>query len=276
MVSVIGEPAERTTRPDYSAYRAPLSELYDLVYLGRGKDFASEARVVADLIRARRPGAASLLDVGCGTGEHLATWRTMFAQVEGVDISPDMIAVARAKLPGVPIHLGDMRDFDLGRTVDGICTLFSTLGYLPSTAELDAAVANLTRHLPPGGVLVAEPWWFPERFLDGHIGHDVVRKDGATVVRVVRTTTVDGTARLEAHYIAADGQGIRSFVHVQRFTLFAFTDYRDAFLRAGCEVEYLPDPGATITTGRGLFVGVRQVATAGPLPRPRPRTSPRG
>ena len=244
--------------PDYSAYRAPLSELYDLLYLGRGKDFASEAKVVAGLIRARRPDAVSLLDVGCGTGEHLVTWRTMFAQVEGVDIAPDMVAVARAKLPGVPIHCGDMRDFDLGRTVDGISTLFSTLGYLPSPAELDAGVANLTRHLPLGGVLVAEPWWFPERFLDGHIGHDVVRKDGTTVARVVRTTLVEGTSRLEAHYVVADRQGIRSFVHVQRFTLFGHADYRDAFLRAGCEVEYLPEPGARMTTGRGLFVGVRR------------------
>ncbi|MCI0690366.1 MAG: class I SAM-dependent methyltransferase, partial [Sporichthyaceae bacterium] len=199
--------ARPTTHPDYSAYRAPLSQVYDMIYLGRGKDFASEARVVADLIRTRKPDAASLLDAGCGTGEHLATWRSIFAHVEGVDISPDMIAVARAKLPGVPIHLGDIRDFDLGRTVDSISTLFSTLGYMPSKADLDAAVANLARHLPLGGVLVAEPWWFPDKFLDGHIGHDVVQKDGTTLARVVRTTTVDGTAHLEAHYIAADGQG---------------------------------------------------------------------
>jgi hypothetical protein len=76
---------------------------------------------------------------------------------------------------------------------------------------------------------------------------------------VVRTTTVDGTARLEAHYVAADEQGIGSFVHVQRFTLFEYADYRDAFVRAGCDVEYVPDPGPTMTTtGRGFFVGVRR------------------
>src|SRR5262245_42943163 len=166
-------------------------------YIGRGKDFAAEATVIADIVRARRPDASSLLDVGCGTGQHLVTWRTMFRHVEGVDISPDMRAVAGAKLPGVPIHAGDMREFDLGRTYDCICTLFSTLGYMTSTAELDAAVANLTRHLPLGGVLAAEPWWLPEQFLDGHIGHDVVQHEATTVARVVRSTRVDGTANLE-------------------------------------------------------------------------------
>ncbi|WP_205809381.1 hypothetical protein [Micromonospora sp. HNM0581] len=130
---------------------------------------------------------------------------------------------------------------------------------MTSTTELDTAVAALTAHLPIGGVLVAEPWWFPEQFLDGHIGHDVAERDGQTVVRLVRTTLDQGTARLEAHYSTADATGIRSFVHVQRFTLFTEAEYRAAFERAGCEVEYLADPGVTMTsTGRGLLVGVRQ------------------
>lgn len=255
-MTTVEQPAGRV---DYGGYRGPVSQWYDMLYIGRGKDFTSEAKDVAAIIRARRPGASSLLDVGCGTGEHLLRWRTMFARVEGVDISPDMRAVAQAKVPGVPIHLGDMRDFDLGRTFDAISSLFSTIGYMTSTAELDGAIANLTRHLTPGGVIVAEPWWFPERFLDGHIGHDVVVKDGVTVARVVRTTLVEGTSHLEAHYTAADADGIRSFVHVQRFTLFGYADYRDAFVRAGCDVEYIRDPDATMTgTGRGLFVGVRR------------------
>lgn len=246
-------------RTDYSAYGPDMSQVYDLLYLGRGKDFAAEAYAIADVVRARRPGASSLLDAGCGTGQHLLTWRSVFADVEGLDISPAMRAVARDKLPGVPIHAGDLRDVDLGRTYDGICSLFSTLGYTTSTVELDAAVANLTRHLPLGGVLVAEPWWPPDRFWDGHIGYDVVQHEGTTVARVVRSTVDDGTSRLEAHYVVADAQGIGGFVHVQRFTLFSDTDYRNAFRRAGCDVEYLPDPDATLTsTGRGLFVGVRR------------------
>lgn len=246
-------------RRDYSAYGSRLSRIYDVVYRSRGKDFAAEARVVAGLIRDRRPGASSLLDVGCGTGEHLRHWRDIFAHVEGVDISPDMRAVARAKLPGVPIHDGDMRDFDLGRTYDGICSLFSTLGYMTSTSELDTAVARLAAHLPVGGVLVAEPWWFPEQFLDGHVGHDVARHDGTTVVRLVRTTLDDGTARLETHYSVADAEHIASFVHVQRFTLFTEAQYRQAFRRAGCDVEHIADPSVSLTsTGRGLLVGVRQ------------------
>src|SRR5262245_45239111 len=65
--------AERAARGDYSAYGSEMSQVYDMVYIGRGKDFAAEARVIADIVRTRRPDASSLLDVGCGTGQHLLT-----------------------------------------------------------------------------------------------------------------------------------------------------------------------------------------------------------
>lgn len=41
------------------------------MYEATGKDYAAEATGLHELIQARRPGAASLLDVACGTWAHL-------------------------------------------------------------------------------------------------------------------------------------------------------------------------------------------------------------
>jgi SAM-dependent methyltransferase len=229
-----------------------LSHVYDLIYRGRGKPYRTEAVTVHDAVRARRPDARSLLDVACGTGEHLAVLRTMFPDVAGVDISPDMCALARAKLAGVPVHLGDMARFDLGRRFDAVCCLYSAVGYLSSADELDAAIDRMARHLSPGGVLLVEPWWFPDRFIDGHIGEDVIRHRHGTVARVSHSVRIGDVTRQETHYVVADGSGIRHFAHVQRLRLFAPADYLAAFRRARCTVEYLPD---AMPSGRGLFVG---------------------
>ena len=59
------------------------AEIYDTVY--SFKDYAAEAERVNELIQSRRPGAASLLDVACGTGKHLEQLRRWYA-VEGVDL----------------------------------------------------------------------------------------------------------------------------------------------------------------------------------------------
>lgn len=229
-----------------------VAEVYDLLYRGRGKDFQAEAMAVARLVRQRKPAAASLLDVACGTGEHLVSLRHAFARVEGVELSPDMWAVATAKLPTVPICRADMRTFDLGRVFDAVCCLFSSIAYMRTVPELEAAVACMARHLAPGGVLLLEPWWFPERFLDGHVAGHVVRTGGRSVARVSRSVRAGDATRMESHYLAADATGVKHFSQVELLTLFSLGDYLTAVERAGCTAEFLPEE----QSGRGLVLGV--------------------
>lgn len=231
-----------------------LADIYDLIYQGRGKDYAAEAANLVALIRQRTPDAATLLDVGCGTGEHLRSWRALFDRVEGLELSAEMRAVARAKLPDVTIHPGDMSDFALGRTFDVVTCMFSTVGYLPSVAALESAVGCMARHLRPGGTLVVEPWWFPEDFLDGHVAGNVLRADGRTVARVSRGRRDGRRTVVDVHYLVADGDGVRHFTDQHVNTLFSRDEHVAAFKHAGCSVEYLPDG----PSGRGLFVGVRE------------------
>jgi SAM-dependent methyltransferase len=248
--------ARETTAPDeVSPFGPEVSAVYDLFYLGRGKDFADEAAVVASTVKARNPAAATLLDVACGTGEHLRSLRGHFANVEGLEQSRDMRSVARRKLPDVPLHDGDMRDFDLGARFDALCCLFSSVSYLPTTADLEAALANMARHLRPGGVLVVDPWWFPDQFLDGFTDESEIR-DGERVIRR-RSWSARGAGRIarhEAEYRITEPSGTRTFRAVQALTMFTRAEYLTAFARAGCSVEHLTDT----LSERGLFVARRQ------------------
>jgi len=98
---------------------------YDHFY--GGKDYAAEALRVTELIRRRRPGARTLLDVACGTGRHLEQLRQEFA-CEGLDLDDGLLAVARRRLPGMRLTRADMADFDLGRRFDAVTCLFSSVG----------------------------------------------------------------------------------------------------------------------------------------------------
>jgi len=238
--------------PDGEPYGPEFAQAYDLTYRLRGKDYAAEAQHIASVARARRPGAAALLDVACGTGEHLAHLRACFPAVAGLDGSPAMLELARAKLPGVPLVRGDMRDFDLRRRFDVVTCLFSAIGYLASVGELRAAVAAMARHLVPGGVLVVEPLWRPEQFLDGHVSAEVLEHGGRTLSRVSHSSRAGRTARMDIHYLVADRAGVRHFAETHLNTLFTHEEYLDAVAAAGCAAEFLPDGPAH----RGLLVGV--------------------
>lgn len=155
--------------PSLTAYSDEHADIYDAIHAARGRDWAGEADDIADLVRSLAPRADTLLDVACGTGAHMERLTEHFSEVEGLEISPGMRQLAAGRVPRLRVHEGDMRDFDLGRRYDAVICMCFSLGYMASMGELRAAAASMVRALAPGGAVIAEPWWFPERFIDGFV-----------------------------------------------------------------------------------------------------------
>ncbi|GAA2617439.1 class I SAM-dependent methyltransferase [Actinomadura fulvescens] len=230
-----------------------LADVYELIYESRGKDWGDEAERTGRLIRSRLPDADSLLDVACGTGAHLETFGKLFAHTEGLELARPMLDLAVRRLPAVPLHAGDMRDFDLGRTFDAVACMFTAIGYLRSLDDMRSAVRSMARHLEPGGVLVVEPWWFPERFIDGYVAGDLAQSGSRTVARVSHSTRQGRTTRMEVKFLVGDSTGIREFTEVDLLTLFTLEEYLAAFADAGCPAEFVQ----VAWSERGMFIGRR-------------------
>ncbi|GAA2611408.1 class I SAM-dependent methyltransferase [Streptomyces tubercidicus] len=233
-----------------------VGDIYDAIYGGRGKDYRGESAAVTRHIRSRHPEAVSVLDVGCGTGGHLKYFAEDFTVVEGIDLTEGMLDVARRNLPEIPVRRGDMRSFELGRHFDAVVCLFAAIGNLVGQDELDTTLATFARHLVPGGVLVIEPWWFPENFTPGHVGGSVTTVDARTVARVSHTVRDSETAsRMDIHYLVAEpGKGIQRFADTHVLSLFGHEQFEKAFEQAGFSFEYVEGD----YHGNGLFVGVKR------------------
>ncbi len=236
-------------------YGPEFADIYDHVYTLRGKDYPAETTYVTEQIRGRLPDASSLLDVACGTGGHLRYFDELFQHVEGVEISEAMLSVARDRMPGTPLHQGDMRAFDVGRTFDALVCMFAAVAH-QSAEELAGTLRCFARHLRPGGVVVVEPWWFPETFLDGYVAADVLTPDHRTISRVSHTRLEGGASHMDVHYVVADAGGARHFVESYVHQLFSRELYERTLREAGFTTEYID--GAQ--SGRGLFLGVKEGA----------------
>lgn len=99
------------------------------------------------------PAAATILDLGCGTGDPIAAYmRGRGFPVTGVDSSLPMLEIARRRFPGGDWRHADMRGLDLGRTFHGIVGWDSFFHLVPD--EQRATIPRLAAHLKPGGMLM--------------------------------------------------------------------------------------------------------------------------
>ncbi len=218
------------------------AHVYDLIYAAEGKDYLAESTEARSQITERSPDAKSLLDVACGTGGHLRYLKDWF-EVAGLDVDPTMLAQARNTLPGVPLIEGDMRTFDLARKFDAIVCLFSSIGYMKSRDDLEAALLRMASHLAVDGTLIVDGWVRPDAWLDGGSVHAVAANDAdIAVARASRTWRADNKSVLEMHHLVATSSGVEHLVDRHELTLFSDGDYGAALDAAGLIYERVPSP----------------------------------
>lgn len=225
------------------------AKYYDALY--SFKDYAQEAAQIETLIRLHHPTAKTILDIGCGTAEHMRFLPTTF-DLEGLDLDPGLLAVAESKFPNTPFHLADMSDFDLGKKFDVVLCLFSSIGYVLSTDKLNASLQCFAKHLNPGGIIVVEPWFSKAVWKTDNINMLTYDKDELKICRMTYTGTEGNVSILNFQYLIAEkGEGVRHATEQHRLAMFEEHEFRTAFAAAKLEVQY--DPKGL--TNRGLYIG---------------------
>lgn len=128
------------------------------------------------------PAPGRLIDLGCGTGRLLIPLAQRGFWVLGVDLSMEMLRMARGKAEaaGVSVHLLQANLVELGcldeASFDYAACLFSTLGMIQGQASRRRMVAQVQRLLRPGGTVILHvhnrwfPIWIPQgrRWLVGN------------------------------------------------------------------------------------------------------------
>ena len=224
------------------------AHLYDAVY--SFKDYRAESERLHALIEERSPGASTLLDVACGTGKHLEQLRAWY-EVSGLDLDPQLLALARERLGDVELHEGDMTAFSLGRRFDVVTCLFSSIGYVGTVERLDDAIAAMAAHLNPGGVLIVEPWLTPDVWIADRPHLLSVDEPDLKIARMTLSGREGRLAIMQFEYLVGTPTGIEAFSERHEAALFTDEEYRQAFVAAGLSVEH--DSEGLI--GRGLYIG---------------------
>ncbi len=200
-------------------------------------DLARDRREVARLLEVLGlPAGSRILDVPCGQGRHAHLFAEAGYDVDGLDLSHELLARARARGTGKTLRYtrGDMRRLPARWTArfDAVVNLFTSFGFFVLPRDDERVVAEWARVLKPGGVLVwhggnrdgvmrrflARDWWLA----DDHtmIGHER-SFDALSGVLTVRSTWRGRSKGQREH----------------RIRLYSATHLAEMFVRHGLVVE---------------------------------------
>lgn len=158
---------------------------YDLEYQGRTADIPW-----LEALCAKYAPGGQVLDLCCGTGREtvaLARWAARSgARVTGVDVTPEMLDLCRAKIAAEPpevqravrLVLADIRTMDVGKgSYHFACVPFNSFLHLLTTADQLAALRNIADHLVRGGYFIADIFCPSVSRLEQALGPTWVREE---------------------------------------------------------------------------------------------------
>ena len=222
---------------------------YDKIY--SFKDYEQEAKKITRIVEERlHSEGRSLLDVACGTGRHIEYLKDQF-DAEGLDISREMLEIACVRNPNVRFHQADMTDFVLCKKFDVITCLFSAIGYAKTYELAASAIACMSRHLVPGGLLIVEPWFPPEAWHAGTVHAMLIDEPDLKIARVNTSFVKGRVSYFDLHHLIGTPDGTTHVVEHHELGLFTIEEMKRMFADAGLSVTYDPEG----ITGRGLYVG---------------------
>jgi SAM-dependent methyltransferase len=123
-------------------------------YDGPGNpDPAPAVEFLADLA-----AGGPVLELAIGSGRVALPLSARGVAVEGIEASPEMVALLRAKPGGeaIPVVIGDMADVGVTGPYPLVYLVFNTLFNLTGEGRQDDCFRNVARVLTPGGAFVIE------------------------------------------------------------------------------------------------------------------------
>lgn len=106
-------------------------------------------------ITKHRPNTQSVLELACGTGtllKYLESYRSY--KLTGLDQSPEMLKVAKHKLPSATFVQGDMSDFTLGQQSDVVLCIYDSMNHLLQFKQWESLFEHVAIHLNENGLFI--------------------------------------------------------------------------------------------------------------------------
>lgn len=218
----------------YSDFKT-ISGYYDALYVNDG-EYATEAAKVKELLTGHGvPAQADLLVLACGTGGHIPYFKDDY-HVSGLDLSEDMLDLARKKFPEIRFYPGNLIDFTLETDFDAMICLYGSIGFVKTVDNLRASMQRIAAHLRPDGLALITPWSTVEDF-QNLIVVDAADRPDLKIARMEQVRLKEPKIiEVTFHHLLGKNNEVTYHKQSMEIGLFTRAEYISAMTDAGLKV----------------------------------------
>lgn len=235
------------------------AKYYDLIY--EKMDLEKESEFIKWAVEQHKTSNGNrLLDMACGTGRHSSMLKDSF-EILGMDINPEMLNLARKKVPDVTFIEGNMKNFILKGEFDVIICMFSAMNYNHTMKEFKKTIKNFYDHLHKGGVLIFDMGINQENWVEGMVSVDTVVRENLKLARICQSHLEDGIFNAEFVFLIKKGDRLDFDIDQHELGVFSIEEVLDSLKSTGFEnfiySDFTKKPWDVLSGERPIFVGVK-------------------
>ncbi len=213
--------------------------------------YIEETELFSKLIRKySKIKVKTLLHLGCGGGHNDYTFKKHF-KLTSLDISEDMLALAKKLNPEVNYQYGDMRTMQLGEKYDAV-TILDSINYIKTVEDLQRTFITAYEHLKPGGVFLTFAEQIAGQFKQNNTTHSTHSKDDVEITFIESYYDPDPVdTNYEAIFIYLIRVGGKLEIYTDRHLcgIFKLETWLELLKATGFEVKQVKFTHSTFTEG---------------------------
>jgi SAM-dependent methyltransferase len=215
------------------------------------EEYIEETELFSKLIREHSTiEVKTLLHLGCGGGHNDYTFKKNF-KTTSVDISEDMLSLAKKLNPEVDYKYGDMRTMQLREKYDAV-TILDSINYIKTVEDLQKTFITPYEHLKPGGVFLTFVEQFTGQFKQNNTTFSTHSKGDVEIIFIENYYDPDPTdTSYEATFIYLIRVGGKLEVYTDRHLcgIFKLETWLELLKVTGFKVKQLKFTHSTFTEG---------------------------
>ncbi len=224
------------------------ASFYDILY--QDKDYTKESIYVSQLIEkfnSKPKDKLNIIDLACGTGKHAIELFKMGFNIDGSDISKEMISVAQKECCVKNIDIKFFNESfqtsgNIKKKYDVILSMFSSINYLTEYNDFSSALKNISYLLTDDGIFIFD-FWNGDAVVDLYSPIKVKRmkKDNREILRISETSIdrVSQIAKVDFNFIMMEsGRILKDFKEIHSIRYYFLQEMNDLLCGNGFNVIF--------------------------------------